>query len=93
MGDSNKGGRDLITDLAAVDTLDLSAIDADTLTAGDQAFVRVGAFSGVAGQYSLTFDAVSGQSLLQADINGDSKADLIIAFTGDVTGMTAGWVL
>jgi len=92
-GDSTKGGRDLITDLAAVDTLDLSAIDADTITAGDQAFVRVGAFSGVAGQYSLTYDAVAGQSLLQADINGDSKADLIIAFTGDVTGMTAGWVL
>jgi len=53
----------------------------------------VGAFSGVAGQHSLTFDAISGQSLLQADINGDSKADLVIAFTGDVTGMTAGWVL
>ena len=91
--DSTKSATDLITDLTAQDSLDLSLIDADTITAGDQAFVRVGAFSGVAGQYSLTFDAVSGQSLLQADINGDSKADLVIAFTGDVTGMTAGWVL
>ena len=91
--ESTKSATDLITDLAASDVLDLSAIDADTITAGDQAFVRVGAFSGVAGQYSLTFDAITGQSLLQADVNGDSRADLIIAFTGDVTSMTAGWVL
>ena len=92
-GESTKSARDLITDLTAQDSLDLSAIDADTITAGDQAFVRVGAFSGAAGQYSLTYDAITGQSLLQADINGDSRADLVIAFTGDVTGMTAGWVL
>jgi Ca2+-binding RTX toxin-like protein len=92
-GESTKSARDLITDLTAQDILDLSLIDADTNTAGDQAFVLVAAFSSVAGQYSLTFDAVSGQSLLQADVNGDSKADLVIAFTGDVTGMTAGWVL
>ena len=53
----------------------------------------MGSFSGVAGQYSLTFDVFSGQSLLQADINGDSQADMVIALVGDVTGMTAGWVL
>ena len=91
--DSTRGATDRINDLAANDILDLSAIDANTALAGDQAFSLTAAFSGVAGQYTLAFNAVSGQTQLMADVNGDSKADLIIAFAGDVTGMTAGWVL
>ncbi len=91
--DSNRSNTDLITDLTATDILDLSAIDADTVLAGDQAFVLAAAFTGVAGQYTLAFNAATGQTQLQADINGDSRADFALLFTGDVTGMTGTWVL
>jgi len=91
--DSSRTERDLITDLTATDTLDLSAIDANSLSAGDQAFVRVGSLTGVAGQYTLAYDGVSGQTLLSGDINGDGRVDLAILFSGDVTSMTSGWVL
>ncbi|MDH4384322.1 MAG: calcium-binding protein, partial [Caulobacter sp.] len=91
--DSNRSNTDLITDLTATDILDLSAIDADTVLAGDQAFVLAAAFTGMAGQYTLAFNAATGQTQLQADINGDSRADFALLFTGDVTGMTGTWVL
>ncbi|NBU29841.1 MAG: protease, partial [Caulobacteraceae bacterium] len=93
VGDSRMGFGDVITDLSAADVLDLSQIDADILTAGDQAFVRVAGLTGAAGQYSLTYDSVSDQTLLQADVSGDLKPDLVIIFLGDVTALTAGWVL
>ena len=91
--DSTRSNTDLITDLAAADILDLSAIDANTSLAGDQAFSLTGAFSGIAGQYTLAFNAVTGQTQLLADVNGDSRADFALLFTGDVTGLTGNWVL
>jgi hypothetical protein len=79
--------------MAASDILDLGAIDANTGLAGDQAFVLAAALTGVAGQYTLAYNSGTNESLLQADTNGDGVADLAIAFTGNVTGMTGGWVL
>jgi hypothetical protein len=35
----------------------------------------------------------AGQSLLQADTDGDGLADFSLLFTGDVTGMTSAWLL
>jgi Ca2+-binding RTX toxin-like protein len=91
--DSSLKNIDLITDLSRGDILDLSSIDANSVLAGDQAFSLTGAFSGVAGQYTLAFNAVTGQTQLLADVNGDSKADFALLFTGDVTGLTGSWVL
>jgi len=93
--DSTVGaGADRITDLALGDVLDLSAIDADSNSAGsDQAFVRVGALTGTAGQFTLAFSAGSNTTTLLADSDGNGAADFSILFTGDVTGLTAGWVL
>ncbi len=56
------------------DLIDLSAIDANSNVAGNQAFSFVGssAFTGVAGQLRYS------KGLLQADVNGDGIADLEI---------------
>ena len=56
------------------DKIDLSAIDADAGTAGDQAFTFIGSgvFTGVAGQ--LHFDL----NFVEGDVNGDAVADFRI---------------
>jgi len=84
------GARDMITDFrsASGDRLDLSAIDANTLAANDQAFSFIGAavFS-EAGQ--LRFSA----RILSGDTDGDGAADLEIQLVGvssfDVTALVA----
>ena len=96
--------KDVILDLsfAANDRIDLSAIDANAILAGDQAFTFVGNFSGVAGPATLKF--ITGKSVLQLDVDGDRKADLIVEINGNITGTTGnldtgggdvngGWVL
>ncbi|MFN3857820.1 MAG: Ig-like domain-containing protein [Caulobacter sp.] len=65
------------------DRIDLSAIDADITTDGDQAFTFVGAFSGVAGQALMILAA--GQTLVRLDVNGDGQHDLQIQLLGDHT--------
>lgn len=70
---------DIITDFSVGDKIDLSGIDADTLLAGNQAFVFVdtGSFSGVAGEVILNnFYTVNG------DIDGDGNADFSIRLWG-----------
>ena len=96
--------KDVILDLsfAGGDRIDLSGIDANALLGGDQAFTFVSNFTGVAGQATLKF--ISGKSVLQLDVDGDRKADLLVEINGNVTGTTGnlytgggdvngGWVL
>ncbi|MDB5472649.1 MAG: Hemolysin-type calcium-binding region [Caulobacter sp.] len=96
--------RDAIYDLtfAEGDILDLSRIDANTLLDGDQAFSFAAKFTKVAGQATLKF--ASGITTLELDSDGDGKADLRIALTGDhsLTGgnlytgagdTNGGWIL
>jgi Ca2+-binding RTX toxin-like protein len=90
--DSSAHHADLITDLRVADTVDLSGVDADAGVAGDQAFTLVDAFDGHAGQLTVSYDAQSGQSLIQADTDGDGAADLVIRANGDQTDFT-GFVL
>jgi Ca2+-binding RTX toxin-like protein len=96
---------DQVLDLsfAGGDRMDLSAIDADLSLAGDQAFTFVSAFSGQAGQATLTWVAASNTTLLRIDVDGDRKIDLQVKITGDATGGavlvggepagTGGWLL
>ena len=74
------------------DKLDLSAIDADSITGGDQSFaVSVGAvFSGAAGELLLT--TVGLATHVQGDLDGDSIADFVIVLDG-VTGVMTGNVI
>lgn len=60
------------------DKIDLSAIDANTLKAGNQAFSYVGKkdFSGKAGE--LRHDKAKSDTYIYGDVNGDRVADLTI---------------
>ncbi len=84
---------DVVNDLvlAQGDKLDLSAIDADSITAGDQAFHLVGAFTNHAGEMTLSF--AGGVTTLQLDVDGDGGTDYRMKITGDVHLDSGGWVL
>jgi Ca2+-binding RTX toxin-like protein len=82
---------DQVVDLSFADgdVIDLSAIDANTILDGDQAFFWAAnnRFTKVAGQAILTY--ANGVTTLQLDVNGDGKADFKVGITGDHGG-TAG---
>ena len=68
------GSRDLITDfVVGTDKLDLSAIDADSVRAGENDFRFLGtsAFDGQGGALRYSYDAGRNVTLLEADRNGD----------------------
>jgi Ca2+-binding RTX toxin-like protein len=67
-------GRDTIIDFVTGDKIDLSLIDADSTTVGDQAFtfIGTGAFTKVAGQLRATTTSI------EADVNGDGFVDFAI---------------
>jgi len=92
--DSLVGFADRITDFASGDILDLSGVDANANTTGtNEAFTQVAAFTGVAGQLTLAFDAGSNTTTLLADLDGNGSGEFSILFTGDVSAaITANWV-
>lgn len=67
------------------DVIDFKNIDADTTTAGDQAFEWIGnaAFSGSAGE--LRTEIVGNTTYVYGDTNGDGHANIALLFTGQVT--------
>lgn len=82
---------DLITDFAAGDLIDLSAIDADTARSGFQtfSFVQGAAFSGAAGE--LRYDP--GLSILEADRDGDGTGDFAIDVAAALADISAGLII
>jgi serralysin len=72
---------DMIRDFQHVaDKIDLSAIDANTTVAGDQAFAFVTDFTGHAGE--LQWDSTGPSSyVVTADVNGDRLADFALQIT------------
>ncbi|MFE0757365.1 calcium-binding protein [Inquilinus sp. NPDC058860] len=74
--ESLPGQEDTILDFTFRDTIDLSRIDADLTTAGNQAFAFIGtaAFSGTAGELRWAFGNGYGR-LVSADADGDGAAD------------------
>ncbi|MGZ8363875.1 MAG: calcium-binding protein, partial [Caulobacteraceae bacterium] len=85
ISDSPTSGRDLITDFASGDKIDLSAIDAKTGAAGDQAFTFIGsaAFGNHAGE--LRASSSGGVTTIQGDVDGNGSADFAIDLTGTIT--------
>jgi serralysin len=70
---------DTIVDfVSGTDKIDVTAYDANTAVAGDQAFTFIGAaaFSGVAGQ--LRTYSANGDNFIAGDTNGDGIADMIV---------------
>ncbi len=80
---------DIITDFnsSESDKIDLSALDANPVLAGDQAFAFVSTFGGNSGE--VLYDSIPG--LVLADISGDGLADLEIQILG--TPSTVSFIL
>ena len=83
--------RDVITDFTqGDDTIDLTIIDANATSSGNQAFIflaSVGAaFTGVAGELNFSFEDSEGtendRTIVAGDVNGDQVADFNIELTG-----------
>jgi len=82
--------RDLIRDFQSDDVIDLRDIDANVLVDGDQSFAFIGsaAFTG-ADQLRFEIDA-GGNTLVQADVNGDLTADFEILLQAYTRGLGGG---
>ena len=80
--ESTLGAADWIRDWNAGDRIDLSAIDADAGTAGDQAFIYIAAaaFSGVAGELQVTNNGTN--TFVRADLDGNGSADFAVRLAG-----------
>ncbi|HEY8380525.1 MAG TPA: cadherin-like domain-containing protein, partial [Microvirga sp.] len=76
--------RDVITDFTpSSDLINLAGIDANSLVNGNQAFTFGGETSSVlANQVTWYFDTASNTAIVQADVNGDTTADLQIQLNG-----------
>ncbi|HEY7808522.1 MAG TPA: Ig-like domain-containing protein [Croceibacterium sp.] len=88
---STSGATDLITDFASGDKIDLSAIDANTVHSGNDAFtfIDTAAFSGTAGELRVEETSID-HWVVQGDINGDGTADLMIDVTSVGHSLAAG---
>jgi serralysin len=84
--------RDVITDFASgQDKIHLARIDANSTKSGNQSWTLTDAFSGRAGE--LTISREGDDLLLSGDVNGDGRADLVIELTGASTLKAADIVL
>lgn len=77
--------RDTIFDLVAGDTIDLTSIDANSLTSGNQAFTYIGAaaFSNTAGE--LRYVKLASDTMIYGDVDGNGTADFSIHLDDAVT--------
>lgn len=95
INDSPSGGTaDLVTDFNPTggDRIDVSKIDADNSTAGNQAFTVVAAFTGAGEEAVLTYLAGPDQTRLDLDGNNDGLADFSLLIDGNHTA-SLGYVL
>ncbi|KUM23939.1 hypothetical protein AU467_32385 [Mesorhizobium loti] len=82
-------GNDTITDFVhGVDKIDLSSIDANTASGGDQAFLFGGQNAATVAN-SITWSEVGGNTIVHVDVNGNTSADFQITLTGINLGLTA----
>ena len=84
LADSKLTTPDLITDWLAGDHIDLSAIDADSKAAGNQAF-HFGATAGHAGDIVSHYDAAHDRTVVDLYVDKDVKIDAEIWLSGDHT--------
>jgi Ca2+-binding RTX toxin-like protein len=89
--DSSPSAPDLITDFVhGGDIIDFSAIDANTSSnaSGDQPFAFAGPNSNVVAN-SVTWFESGGNTIVQADVEGNTTAELTIVLTGINHNLTA----
>ena len=94
VNDSAAGAADRILDfMIGEDKIDLSFIDADANTEGDQGFSFIGsaAFSQSAGELKAQYDAASQEWTIEGDVDGNGAADfMIVAVTAQPEFLGAG---
>jgi hypothetical protein len=96
IGDSLVNAPDVISNFnVATDVIDLHSIDANPLSASLDNFTFVGgnAFSAGGGQVRVVQDVADNQTLVQADLIGDSSADFEVTLNGLVNLTAANFVL
>ncbi|MBR0867773.1 Ca2+-binding RTX toxin-like protein [Bradyrhizobium diazoefficiens] len=71
-----------------IDMIDIAGIDANASKKGDQAFVFAGQNSSAIAN-SATWYESGGNTFVQADVNGNTTADLLIQLTGTNLGLSA----
>ena len=85
--DSLATAQDLIYEFGnGADVIDLSAIDADTSSAGiDDAFTLIGSagFSGAAGELRAWLNTAGTSTIVQGDVDGNGAADFRIIVSGN----------
>ena len=87
--DSTPAQLDVIQDFVhGADMIDIAAIDANAAKNGNQAFAFAGQNSGVVAN-SVTWYESGGNTFVQADVNGDTTADLRIELTGTSLHLSA----
>jgi Ca2+-binding RTX toxin-like protein len=81
---------DVIVDFSPSDTMDLRDIDANTTASGNQAFTFIGSasFTG-AGQLRYELNG-AGNTVVQADVNGDLTADFQVVLQGYTRPVSGG---
>ena len=89
LSDSVLAAPDTILDFQSGDHIDLSAIDADAVAAGDQAF-HVGLTPGHVGDIVATYDAGRNRTVLDLYVNADGAPDAEIWLNGDHHTLAAG---
>ena len=89
IGDSSPTAADTITDFAhGTDIIDLSAIDANTLSSGNQTFAYFAQSMSVFPDGVSWFES-NGNTIVQADVNGNATADLRIVLAGTNFSLSA----
>ena len=96
IGDSVVGaGRDIIIDFVrGTDIVNLAGIDANQGAGGNNtfAFIGTGAFT-AAGQLRYFFDGLTGQTVVEGNVNADLAADFQVALTGNHALIAGDFVL
>lgn len=92
LADSTPDAPDRIVDFVpSVDTLDLRAIDAMRVAAGQAAFHWAASFDGGAGEAVISYDATRDVSTLMLDADGDRTPDFAVLLSGNVS--QGGWLV
>ncbi|TIT57476.1 MAG: hypothetical protein E5W60_23925, partial [Mesorhizobium sp.] len=89
ISESTPASFDTIADFVhGTDKIDLSSIDANTASGGDQAFLFGGQNAATVAN-SITWSEVGANTIVRVDVNGNATADFQITLTGTGLGLTA----
>lgn len=78
--EDSAGAADIVYDFDRSDLVDISKVDADLSTDGDQAFVLVDHLSGSAGEAMLLYDRQTGRTELWLN-DGSAEPEVVVIFS------------